>query len=172
MDDRSLTTSEIHARRSPMRKSAFVVVLGLLLGGLALMEGPGTAQRAPAGRAAVEGPFGLGCAFSGAARTSPEPVPRTSRSGPSNADQAMARANQVAADAQSTIQRAVAQQPPQPGLFCPLLLRVRASLIAQFDALERVFPALTARLEPIRAQVLATINAVLARFGCPIPSLR
>src|SRR5438270_97808 len=65
MDDRSLTTSEIHARRSPVRKSAFVVVLGLLLGGLALMEGTGTAQRAPASRAAVGGR----CAAPGAPRS-------------------------------------------------------------------------------------------------------
>ena len=53
---------------------------------------------------------------------------------------------------------------------CPLLQAIRAQVVSQFAALTAQFPQFAAQLIAIRNGALATIDALLAQFGCPVPS--
>ena len=53
---------------------------------------------------------------------------------------------------------------------CPLLQAIRAQVVSQFAALTAQFPQFAAQLIVIRNGALATIDALLAQFGCPVPS--
>jgi hypothetical protein len=65
--------------------------------------------------------------------------------------------------------------PPPPPLFppfvsaivCPILLQARAQVVATINALIAQFPQLAAQLAAVRDAALATIDALLTQFGCP-----
>jgi hypothetical protein len=51
-------------------------------------------------------------------------------------------------------------------IVCPILIQVRAQVIAVFNALIAQFPQLAALLIALRDQIVAAIDAQIAQFGC------
>jgi hypothetical protein len=55
---------------------------------------------------------------------------------------------------------------PIPSIVCPILLQARAQVVATINALIAQFPALAPQLIAVRDAALATIDALLTQFGC------
>lgn len=173
MDDRSSRQPQASVRRGPTRKVAAVAVsLGLLLGAMALMEGTGSAQRAPVRTSTAGRQFGPGAGLPTIpvrpTRTVP-PVATTAR--PPVGGDGLAQANRAAAQAMATVQSAAALPPSLLNIICQTILSARVRVVAQINAIEAQFPSLVPQLEAVKAAVVAQINAFLSRFGCGNPSL-